>query len=220
MFQYIWTFARKRTANFKLGQSAPLTQTCLPLEVDIYNAVVQARNDLQNQLSVTSNYIVHNKNVFNSVLSDVKSIWVDKWNLPIVSDRTILEKIEKVYTKGKNLLKIPLERRTKILEDQEGSDDSSLKTSKGKRKQKSQFPREDFLHSLFDICSCKCESREDCKCPKERKVPLREWEFLSDQRKDRNDQTFMIGHVDQTVTSKWKAGDKIKAAENEQVERK
>ena len=162
---------------------------------------------MQNQSAKASNNVVQNKEVFNKVLNEVKSIWVDKGNLPVVSDRTIVERIEKVYTKGKSLLKIPLERRTKMLEAQEDTEHSSPQTDKGKRKQKGKPSNNDFLHSLFDICSCKCESREDCKCPKDRKVALREWEFLTDQRKDRNDQSFMIGHVDKTVTSKWKAAE-------------
>ena len=59
----------------------------------------------------------------------------------------------------------------------------------------------DYLHSLFDICSCKFIDRITCKCIKGRKIHWREWDFLQDQRKDRER---LIGGVDKRVTGFWK----------------
>ena len=58
----------------------------------------------------------------------------------------------------------------------------------------------DFLHQLFDICSCKCVSRLTCTCVKENKVNPREWDFLADQRGDRE---MVIGNIDKDISKKW-----------------
>lgn len=180
---------RRRTCHFLLGQPAELSHTCLPLDVDIYNAIVKTRLDLQNVPGKVSNRSITNKAVFSKILESVKVIWKDKGNLPTVSDRTILDKIEKVHSKGKDLLKIPTERRTKMLEYMEENDKTPTHPGRGKKLKRK---KHDFLDNLFDICSCKCEFRENCKCPKERKVAARDWDFLVDQRKDRKDQSYII----------------------------
>lgn len=38
---------------------------------------------------------------------------------------------------------------------------------------------------IFDVASCKCADFTHCSCPKLQKVPLKERDFLSDQRGDR-----------------------------------
>lgn len=50
---------------------------------------------------------------------------------------------------------------------------------------------------LFDISCCKCKSFEECKCTKNRKVPVSERQFLSDQRGLRH---MYIGKVDAHAT--------------------
>ena len=184
---------RKKTCHFKLGHPSLLSPSCLPLEVDVYNAIVQSRLDLQ--ATSSSNKPIQNKEIYLKVLEDLKHIWIDKGNLPVISDRTILEKIEKVHIKGKSLLKIPNERRLKMLE----SDPSKVNKNKSHEI--------DMLHKLFDICSCKCETRDSCSCPGTRKVSLREWEFLVDQKTDRKMQ---IGNIDKQVTDQWQKKEKRK----------
>ena len=53
------------------------------------------------------------------------------------------------------------------------------------------------MTDLFYICPCKHSDRELCDCPKEKKVPKEEWEFLQDQRHAR---ILFIGKVDSIIT--------------------
>ena len=48
--------------------------------------------------------------------------------------------------------------------------------------------------TLFDISACKCADLENCSCDKSRKVPIKEQNFLKDQR---NERAFFIGKIDQ-----------------------
>ena len=41
------------------------------------------------------------------------------------------------------------------------------------------------IRSLFDTSTCKCTNFANCTCPKNKKVPFQEQQFLSDQRFDR-----------------------------------
>lgn len=54
---------------------------------------------------------------------------------------------------------------------------------------------------LFDISACKCKFFDKCKCPKEKKVPESERDFLLDQR---NKRRRAIGSVDRVRTKKLK----------------
>ena len=155
---------RSKTAKFVLGQPAPLPLTCLPLEVDIYNAVIFTKNEMKLEDSG-----VTNRSVFSKVAENVKEIWEVRGNLPSISHRTILEKVDKVFQRGKDLQKIPLERRSKMLEDLEINLEKAIE-EKGKGRPQKKY---DFLQNLFDICTCKCEDRVLCSCPKEKKIPKR-----------------------------------------------
>lgn len=53
--------------------------------------------------------------------------------------------------------------------------------------------------TLFDISACKCPDLTKCSCPPERRVPLKEQQFLLDQRSDRK---MAIGTVDVETTNK------------------
>ena len=59
------------------------------------------------------------------------------------------------------------------------------------------------ISCIFDICSCSCSSRNSCHCPKERKIHRREWNFLEDQKNDRDHK---IGEIDKEVTEAWQEG--------------
>ena len=117
-----------------------------------------------------NSFAFNNKLVFTKVAENVRDLWQFRGNLPTISDRSILKKVEKVFSKGKDLQKVPSARRSKMLEDLEQTDIDSVKDkSVGKPKK-----ARDFLHNLFDICNCKCENRKQCTCPKEKKIPQRE----------------------------------------------
>ena len=175
---------RSKTANFVLGQPSPLSVTCLPMEVDVYNAIIFTRNEMQVEATKMvdagkNSFTVSTKSVLTKVAQDVRDLWQFRGNLPTISDRSIFEKVEKVFSKGKDLQKVPSARRSKMLDDLEHIGIDSVKDKGVGKPKKSR----DFLHNLFDICTCKCEDRKHCTCPKERKIPQREWYFLMDQRK-------------------------------------
>ena len=135
------------------------------------------------------------------------------------------------------MLKIPSDRRQKLLNELEhadkvdGGDSSNDDTGSGgvglesggagcensegssaaavTQRKKKKAKDTDLMHSLFDICSCKCSERATCKCPKERKVLASEWDFLQDQRADRN---MTIGGVDKKVSEAWHNNDIRKEA--------
>lgn len=58
------------------------------------------------------------------------------------------------------------------------------------------------ISSLFDISYCKCTDFSTCRCPKEKKVPIKERDFLSDQRSVRK---MYIGSIDQQTTASMEA---------------
>ena len=51
--------------------------------------------------------------------------------------------------------------------------------------------------TLFDISACKCTDFENCFCDKSRKVPIKEQNFLKDQR---NERALFIGRIDHKET--------------------
>lgn len=67
------------------------------------------------------------------------------------------------------------------------------KPSKNLLKKQNEF--KEINAKLFDIAACKC--LVDCACPKNRKVPQLEKEFLADQRGERK---MAIAGIDLTVT--------------------
>ena len=156
---------RSKTAKFVLGQPAPLPLTCLPLEVDVYNAVIFTKNDMKLEDSGVTNI-----SVFSKVAENAKEIWEVRGNLPAISHRTVLEKVDKVFQRGRDLQKIPLERRSKMLEDLETNLEKVIEEKSKGRPQK----KYDFLQNLFDICTCKCEDRDLCSCTIEKKIQKRE----------------------------------------------
>lgn len=199
---------RRRTGHFCLGQPAPLSPFCLPTEGEIYNAVAFKRQELQ---AKTNNYNPadsSNQVVFKLVATEIMSLWVDKGNLPVIGEKAVIDKIKQVCDKAKALLKVPKERRLRLLEELEIEEEGKVAGGSAKKKKKT-----DYLQALFDICSCKCQSRDTCKCIKERKVPPREWDFLADQRNDRDK---VIGDVDKKVTEAWQVlQDKKDALQNQ-----
>ena len=66
----------------------------------------------------------------------------------------------------------------------------------------------DNFEGLFDICTCNCASRNSCTCPSDKKVHEREWEFLVDQRTNRN--MVISSSVDGDVTRRWARKDATK----------
>ena len=57
------------------------------------------------------------------------------------------------------------------------------------------------IGSLFDISTCKCTNFATCACPREKKVPFQEKQFLSDQRFARK---MHIGSIESAITKRNK----------------
>ena len=57
------------------------------------------------------------------------------------------------------------------------------------------------IGSLFDISTCKCTNFATCACPREKKIPFQEQQFLSDQRFARK---VYIGSIDSAIMKKKK----------------
>jgi predicted transglutaminase-like protease len=74
----------------------------------------------------------------------------------------------------------------------------------------------DAGHSwLFDIGACKC-AFDKCYCDEERKVPIHEQSFLTDQRSTR---LMFISNIDRTLSRKLKCKYKRKLANASRIEK-
>ena len=88
--------------------------------------------------------------------------------------------------KGQNVLKIPIDRRERFLDelDKEENGDEGGEVKRGRKKKNI-----DILDQLFDICTCKHISRDECNCPAARKVaPV----FLFDGPKVREENVHLL----------------------------
>ena len=186
---------RRRTGHFCLGQPAPLPQKYLPTEAEVYNATVHKRQELNLLSNNFSNSLLPKSEINKRIAQELISLWVGKGNLPTLSEQSVILKIGKLCDRAKAVLKVPKPRRLKLLQDLENSEEKTAE-AKAEKKRKTA----DFFHNLFDICPCKCLIRSTCKCPEDKKVPVLEWDFLWDQRSDRDR---FIAEVHKEVTEKW-----------------
>ena len=162
---------RGKTSNpiFLAGQASELPRNVLPREIDIYNYL----KFLQIQRSSHSV-----PDIANSIAKEVVEIWSGKGNLPTISVKAVSKRVIGIHKRGKAFLKKPIERRiSTIHEPLEGVKSPH---SRGRSR------KTDSFEGLFDICPCDCASRNSCNCPSYNKVHEREWDFLVDQRTNRN----------------------------------
>ena len=68
--------------------------------------------------------------------------------------------------------------------------------------------------TLFDKRACKCTIIKSCSCDKSRKVPMKERNFLKDQR---NDRSLFIGKLDQEETARLTKNIKRKEIEKQRA---
>ena len=112
--------------------------------------------------------------LYRSVAADVLQLWngegIPTYDLYYVSKRIKAE----CYDAVKNVNKQP------------------------KKDRQSESSVADHFLKLFDIARCKCPSQTSCQCPLENKVPTEEWEFLNDQRRQRE---MRLGPVDRATTA-------------------
>jgi hypothetical protein len=101
--------------------------------------------------------LIHNSSEI--VATQVEDAW-HKASIPIIEHRTILARIKAYHEKYRNILK-PYESRKNV-------DRYKYKLLEFQNESK----------KLFDIATCKCKTYDNCLCEKDRKVPLKEREFL------------------------------------------
>ena len=121
------------------------------------------RQELQAKINNYDPSATPNHEVFKLVALDVMSLWLEKGNLPVIGEKAVIDKLKHVCVKAKTLLKVPKERRLRLLEEIENEEDGIVAEGSSKTKKKKNT---DYLQSLFDICTCKCQSRDICSCTK------------------------------------------------------
>lgn len=176
---------RRRTSHFTLGQPSELPEGMLPLEVDIFNKFKKMKEDDVN---------AEKKEIAKILSEEVVALWKEKGNLPTVSVYSVQKKVEDIFERGRSILKIPIDRRGKLLDDMD-REEVEGETQKGRKRKKL-----DSLDNLLDICPCPHQSRESCGCPSAMKVAEREFPFLIDQRTERK---MSITNTDIKVTKAW-----------------
>ena len=124
---------------------------------------------------------------------EVIDFWRNKGNLPTFEVKYVASKIEKVVARGRDVLKIPKDRRDKMLGELENEEGENITVGRKKKKL-------DTFEKLFDICLCQHLSRESCDCPATSKVSEREFSFLLDQRSERK---MIVSGVDEKVSKAW-----------------
>ena len=169
----------------------------LPLEVDIFNRFKKRKEADVN---------APNRSVALKYAEEVISLWKDRGNLPTLELHTVQLKVENIYSRGRDVLKISKERRDKMLADLDTEEDEPDGVKGIGRKKK----KLDTFEKLFDISPIKHFSREDCDCPASQKVPAREFSFLLDQRTERQ---LVIASVDEKVTQAWQEAQQRKGKE-------
>lgn len=117
------------------------------------------------------------------VSKKVESLWA-KLLIPTVSHQRVKEVMLKYH---EDYLKVK-KKFNRNKDSLENSKDEIEKFKKDSTK-------------LFDIAACKCESFRKCKCPKYKRVPFSERDFLVDQRSSRH---LAIGSIDKVKTNELK----------------
>ena len=173
---------RRRTSHFILGQPKDIPNNYLPLEVDIFNYMKKRMDESNSKIQF----------IAKEVANEVMILWREKGNLPTYALPIITSKVKKLYLRGRNILKIPKDRRDARFFELEGE---TGKKNRGRPKKNI-----DTFEKLFDICPCTHMSRELCDCPASEKVPDREFCFLIDQRTERK---MYIADIDKNVTKVW-----------------
>ena len=172
---------RGKTTHFIIGQPSELPRNVLPRECDIYNYL----RLLQMQSPELS---LHN--IADIIAEEVVQIWTELGNLPTFQLKVVSNKVKQIHKRGKALLKKPIERRVGTIHEPLEDVRSPGRPSKT-----------DNFEGIFDIRSCSCKSRNSCNCLLHKMVHEREWEFLVDQRTNRN--MVISFSVDGKVTSRW-----------------
>lgn len=122
-------------------------------------------------LLISRNKKTQYKDLVSDTCIEVSQKLIEQWKLasiPVIDHRAIVKRLKAYHNKYRNLLK-PY---------------ASRKDVKTYQERVGMFKEE--AKCLFDIASCKCKSFDSCNCEKSNKIPLKERDFLLDQRTNRN----------------------------------
>lgn len=155
------------------GDSSDMKSSMLPTYEDIVNFYEWNRHKIksENETNKEPTY----KEIEDIVVAKMEEIW-SKASIPIVQRKRVKAMLKAYHLKCKTILKSHPKIPQKKLEE--------------------------FRHNikiLFDVSSCKCKNIDKYICPKHKKVPVREQNFLMDQRTTRR---MVIGTVDIVTTKK------------------
>ena len=172
--QFIMNRSKGKTRSTKscplIGDPCELSKRCLPTYGDILRACSWERFHLK-----TTGQEPRWKVICKNVSEEIENIWSAS-SVPTVTSKRIIAMLTTYHSKYNDLLK-----------------NVKGKPSKNLLKKQNEF--KEMNAKLFDIAACKC--LVDCACPKNRKVPQLEKEFLADQRGERK---MAIAGIDLTVT--------------------
>jgi hypothetical protein len=148
----------------------------LPTHADVIKSILFRRMQLKKDTGKDPS----NKDICKTLAERFSKIYGSA-SIPSVTVKQIGDKILSYHNKYQTLIK-PYKARCNV-ESYKQKLDKFLEDSK----------------KLFNFSSCKCRDFHSCNCPKEKKIPKIEQQFLSDQR---NDRLMFIGSVDVNVTKK------------------
>lgn len=159
-----------KTRNFVrcplFGEPLLLKGNMLPTYCDVIKHYLWIRNDV---LDLNKGKSPAVKDLCVIMATEIKKIW-NKASIPTISDQQIVSRLILYCNKYKGVKKLRSETKKQLF-------------------------YKDSVKKLFDIATCKCISREVCKCAT--KIPAAEDKFLKDQR---NDRKMYIGSIDKMMT--------------------
>lgn len=148
------------------GDPIKFSDNMLPTYCDVIKHYLWIRNEM---LELNNGKDPSVKDLCDIIASDIAAIW-SKASIPTITHQQVVSRLILYYQKYKNVKKIRNDSKKQIFYNES-------------------------INKLFDIATCKCVSRELCKCVT--KVPVAEENFLKDQR---NERKMYIGSVDKVTT--------------------
>ena len=159
---------RSESQKFLIGFPYKLAENQLPTNKDVINHCRYLKSEIM--LSGRTANRIRDYEYLNIAADDVFSLW-NKSSLNTITMSAIRNKVKSCYENG---LKIGKKDKKLVSENYISCTN-------------------EWLHSLFDICSCQCPMpAEHCSCPLTKKINRLEIPFLIDQRGARKMQLFGV----------------------------
>lgn len=163
-----------------LGAPSELPLSQLPTNADVLKSYQYVRYHLK--VSALEPTI---SEISNQIADNVRAVWT-RASIPVISNESIVKKVKKLHETYRDKIK-----RVELYD--------SRNQTKEMLDLMNSF-RNECESTLFDVAACKCASFNECTCPKDRRVPIDEQDFLIDQRSGHR--MYHIDRVDQKATRK------------------